>query len=156
MLTTPAIASEPYIAEAPSLSTSILSIIAVGICERSGDAAAPLPIGTTLLPFKRRSVLDDPIPLKEYLTPPDPPLLVFKVGREPCVALICLKTSPRSVNPEFLISSELTTVTGADVATSGLAILEPVVTTSSISALSSCENTSTLNALKDTTNVRSK
>ena len=54
------------------------------------------------------------------------------------------------------MSSELTTVTGADVATSGLAILEPVVTTSSISALSSCENTSTLNALKDTTNVRSK
>ena len=121
------------------MSTSILSTIAVGICDKSGAADAPFPIGTTLLPFKSTSVLEAPIPLNEYATPPEPPLLVFKVGEEPCVALICLKTSPRSVRPEALMSSEVTTVTGAEVAVSGLAILDPVTTTTSTSdASSSC------------------
>ena len=103
------------------------------MCERSGDAAAPLPIGTTLLPFKSISVRDVPIPLNEYLTPPDPPLLVDKSGTDPCVAAILLKTSPKSVRPEALISPASTTVTGAEVAVSGLAILDPVVITSSTS-----------------------
>ena len=53
------------------------------MCDKSGAAAAPLPIGTTLLPFKRTRVLAVPIPLNEYLTPPVPPLLVDSVGVDP-------------------------------------------------------------------------
>jgi hypothetical protein len=39
--------------------------------------------------------------------------------------------SARSVRPEAAISAELTTVTGAEVAVSGLDILDPVIITSS-------------------------
>ena len=53
------------------------------MCDKSGAAAAPLPIGTTLLPLSSINVLAVPIPLKEYCTPPDPPLLVDKVAVEP-------------------------------------------------------------------------
>ena len=83
IFTTPAIASEPYIAEAPSLSTSTLSTIAEGIADKSGEEAAPEPIGWSLLPFNKIRVLAVPIPLRENLTVPSPPLLVLLFDTEP-------------------------------------------------------------------------
>ena len=72
MLITPAIASEPYCAEAPSLKTSTLSIAAVGILFISVPTS-PFP-GVSLiytnalwflrLPFTSTSVLLGPKPLK--------------------------------------------------------------------------------------------
>ena len=126
------------------------------MCDKSGAAAAPLPLGTTLLPLSNTKVLAVPIPLREYFTPPLPPLLVDNVAVDPWVALILLKTSPRSVRPEALIAAASTTVTGAEVAVSGLAILEPVVTTSSTSDEASCAKDWLVKAKLDTATNESK
>ena len=53
------------------------------MCDKSGAAAAPFPLGTTLLPLSNTKVLAVPIPLREYFTPPLPPLLVDNVAVDP-------------------------------------------------------------------------
>ena len=46
---------------------------------KSGLAAAPMPIGGSLLPLRRTKVLSSPIPLSEKYVPPSPPLLSLEV-----------------------------------------------------------------------------
>ncbi len=63
-LTTPAIASEPYSAEAPSASTSMRSIAEIGMLFRSMAFDAPVsvwpPKDASLLPFSSTSVRFSP------------------------------------------------------------------------------------------------
>ena len=80
MFTTPATASEPYTAEAPSLSTSIRSIIAAGMLLRSTEPPRP---GAQRLPLTRTRVRFEPIPRMLIVVVPLPPLLLLVLIAEP-------------------------------------------------------------------------
>src|SRR5882672_11895382 len=62
MFTTPAMASEPYTAEAPSFRISMRSIAAVGMEFRSTDVFAPVPPGTMRRPLRSTRVRSEPRP----------------------------------------------------------------------------------------------
>ena len=74
-LTTPAIASEPYVAAAPSLRISILLKAAIGKSCKLTDLFAPLLIGTVvcLFPFIKTKVLCVPRPLILIFETPSAP-----------------------------------------------------------------------------------
>ena len=75
--TTPPIASEPYTADAPSLSTSMRSMTEAGMEFRSTDEFAPVPPGTKRRPLTSTSVLPAPSPRRLIRVDPSPPLLAW-------------------------------------------------------------------------------
>jgi hypothetical protein len=144
MLTTPAIASEPYSAEAPSSSTSIRSTIASGMVLRS--VAAPTPeaeasltqrtpstsTSTRLAPRCRRSTWAEPAPtpLPSGGKPKLPDELNLVLSAEP-EAVSAWTTSPIEVRPVRSMSSRVTVCTGTWPSTSAFLIREPVTCTRS-------------------------
>lgn len=74
MLITPAIASELYNEDAPSLRISTRSIVDSGIVLRSKAETWPrVPAGPALRPFRRIRVRDAPQPRKDAVSVPLPP-----------------------------------------------------------------------------------
>ena len=76
MLTTPAIASDPYTADAPSFKISIDLIIATGMVFKSTEESAPVPEETIRRPFNNTRVRCDPMPRKLTVAEPPEPLLL--------------------------------------------------------------------------------
>ena len=146
---TPATASAPYIAEAPSFKTSSLESALVGIkLELTvivGTKSSPIfsvwypALLTILLPFKRTRVLPTPILLKLYaptsplaaLTPPEICSASLKKFK-PCSTRLLINSSP-SLVAIASISSALKTVTGRAPVMLAPLICDPTVITSSTS-----------------------
>ena len=138
-LITPAIASEPYTAEAPSFSTSTRSIAANGItarftpCTPFTSPAKPF----TRLPFIRTSVRPPVRPRRfavcaeKVVTP-----IVLLESTLPTLALAptSCSSSIALVAPERLMSSLVMTVTGRAVSPSTRLMLEPVTSMRSFAA----------------------
>ncbi len=133
MFTTPAMASEPYTAEAPSLRTSTRSMAAVGIEFRSTEESAPVPPGTNRRPFISTRVRAEPSPRRLMRVAPSPPLLTWVLMALPCSGRLCRK-SPMETLPEAVTCSRLITVTGAGVVRSLRRMREPVTTISSLAS----------------------
>ena len=133
MFTTPATASDPYTAEAPSFSTSMRSMAAVGIEFRSTDESAPVPPGTMRRPFKRARVRESPRPRRLTRVDPSPPLLTAVLIELPCSGRLCRK-SPIDTLPLATTCSRLMTVTGAGVVRSLRRMRDPVTVISSSAA----------------------
>jgi hypothetical protein len=74
-LTAPAIASEPYTADAPPVMMSTRSINAVGIIDVSTSPSSLN--GTVRRPFMRTSVRCEPRPRRSIVAAPCVPLLTF-------------------------------------------------------------------------------
>ncbi len=127
MLTTPPMASEPYTAEAPSLSTSIRSMAATGIEFRSTESLAPFPPGTNRRPLSSTSVRAGPRPRRATRVAPLPPLLTWVLMALPCSGRLCRK-SPIETLPLATTWSLLITVTGAGVVRSLRRMRDPVTT----------------------------
>ena len=148
-LTTPAIASAPYTAAPPTGTTSILSIIALGILFKSTARPDPAPpVGdcdpTNLLPLTSVTVLSDSNP-KFAATCCPAPIEPWSPDNE-----LTEPTSGKSVKAEAafvyalcLISSPEIMVIGCAISSGFLAILEPVVITSSIDSSESASTSVT-------------
>ncbi len=136
-LTTPPIASEPYTAEAPSLSTSTRSIIVAGIALTSLLARrVPLTrISVRLSPRPRSEMVEAPVP---------PPLLVLGLVALPAIDGSSCTRSPSVALPVASICARLIVTTGLAVSVSTRRRREPVTTMLSrvwglpSSALASC------------------
>ncbi len=131
MLTTPAMASDPYSAEAPSLRISMRSIDAVGMEFRSTDASAPVPPGTNRRPLTSTNVRAVPRPRRLTRVEPSPLLLTDVLVALPCSGSVCRK-SPMEILPLAVTCSRLMSVTGAGVVKSLRRMREPVTTISSV------------------------
>ena len=144
MLTTPAIASEPYSEDAPSSSTSMRSTIAAGMVLRS--VAEPTPeaedsltqrmpstsTSTRLVPRLRRSIVVAPAP-----TPPPsdgkpslPEALRVRLKAEP-EPVICCTISPIEVRPVRSMSARVRVCTGTWPSISAFLMRLPVTWTRS-------------------------
>src|SRR6266851_3806099 len=134
MFTTPAIASEPYTAEAPSFRTSIRSIAAVGMVFRSTEESAPVPPGTMRRPLRSTRVRELPRPRRLTRVEPSPPLLTEVLIALPCSGRLCRK-SPIDTLPLAITCSRLITVTGAGVVRSLRRMRDPVTMIVSSAAL---------------------
>ena len=99
MFTTPAMASEPYTAEAPSLRISMRSTEAVGMEFRSTEASAPVPPGTMRRPLRSTRVRAEPRPRRLMRVAPSPPLLNWVLMALPCSGMVWRK-SPMETLPE--------------------------------------------------------
>ncbi len=117
MLMTPAMASEPYCADAPSRSTSMRLIALVGICARSAACAPRLP--SSALRWKRR-----PLTSTRVWSGDRPRSVAGRTNTWPsAIGRRCTtndgtswaSTSFRSVDSTELMSSLLNTSTGASV-----------------------------------------
>ncbi len=129
--TTPAMASEPYTAEAPSFRISTRSMTATGIAERS----APPPIwldnayGATRLPLMSTRVRLVPKPRSEMPVKPTRPVPSPPASLKLPIDWLIGRRSSRScavVMPEFAMSCLLMTVTGSAPSPSTRLMLEPV------------------------------
>ena len=110
MFTTPAIASEPYVAEEPPVRISTLSINAAGIVFRS---TTPFTLeGVTRAPSTRTSVRDVPRPRRStFAWPPFDGLLdVVVIDGTNCGSV--LSTVSICGSPDSLNVSSLTVTTG--------------------------------------------
>ncbi len=136
-LITPPIASEPYTAEAPSFSTSMRSMAAVGMVLRSTPepVCRPMPEKTMRRPFRSTRVRRLPRPRRSTRTAPLPPLFTWAFTALPCSG-IAWRKSPRLTLPLARIASRLITVTGAGVLRSLRRMRVPVTTISSVFSLS--------------------
>ena len=110
MFTTPATASEPYTAEAPSLSTSTRSMTAVEMVFRSKAGTYPLPAPspplTHRLPSTSTSVWRGPRLRSDTCVVPSEPVLNLLFTPPPLHGMSCRK-SPSVATPLAAISSRL-------------------------------------------------
>ena len=127
ILTTPATASEPYTADAPSLSTSMRSIAASGIVFKSTAESAPVPEFTILRPFTKTKVRLMPSPRKLIRAAPAPPLLVAAPVAIPLEAVLCCNTCSTDVKPPNVMSCALMIDTGLADSRSVRLMREPVI-----------------------------
>ena len=107
MFTTPATASEPYTAEAPSLSTSMRSMMDVGMVLRSTEM--PFAPSSTLevmrRPLSSTKVRTAPMPRSEICMVPPPPLFTWVVCAPPATDGISRRIWPMEVAPERSMST---------------------------------------------------
>ncbi len=130
-LTTPAIASVPYVDEAPSVSTSMRSSAAIGSVFRS-TATAEKGLGTTRLPFSSTSVRCAPRLRRDaYEAAPLPWLTEPELTRPapPCVT--SFSACSALVTPALRSSSTVIVVVGRAVSPSIRRSSEPVISTRS-------------------------
>ena len=130
MLTTPAMASEPYTAEAPSLRISRRSMAAAGIEFRSTELFAPVPPGTKRRPLRSTRVRFAPRPRRLTRVEPSPPLLTEVLIALPCAGRLWRK-SPMETLPLAATRSLEMMVTGAGEVRSLRRMREPVTRISS-------------------------
>ncbi len=144
MLTTPAIASEPYSAEAPSCRISMRSMMLIGMVLRSTAAETPeaddsftqrrpsTRIRVRLAPRSRRLRVDEPepTPLPSGGKPKLPAELNLVLSAEPD-EVSCCSTSPMLVRPACWMSLAVIVITGVWVAMSAPRMREPVTSTAS-------------------------
>ena len=134
-LTTPAIASDPYTAEAPPVSTSMFWISEFGIVLMS---TVPLElVGTTRLPSMRTSVRFEPRPRRSTVAVPLPGL--FDVRSRP--GTVCgsvLSSDSVFTVPVSSICSKPIVATGALDVKSFFLMRDPVTVISSSSPAPSC------------------
>jgi hypothetical protein len=131
-LTTLPIASEPYSADAPSVSTSTRSIAASGSVFRFTAAEKPVnvcePAGATRRPLSSTSVRISPwlrrlAPVK----PPPPPPTESPSAVKPCITGSAWISSCTEVAPVRSMSSRLITCTGSAPSLWMRLIAEPVI-----------------------------
>ena len=126
MLTTPATASVPYTADAPSFSTSTCLIIDTGIVFKSTVDAAPVPELIIRRPFTSTRVRCAPKPRRSTRALPPEPLLTAGLVIAPLAAVIFCRTPSMLDAPIALMSSAPIKVTGLDVSISVRLMREPV------------------------------
>src|SRR6185312_6592837 len=131
-LTTPPMASEPYTVEAPSASTSTLSIMLCGIMLTSGLAMRWPSISTRVrsMPRPRSEMREAPPPASSEGLAMPPPLLLFcgLVALPEMLGSAC-STLPIVGLPALVIAARSTVTTGLAVSASTRRISEPVTTT---------------------------
>ena len=134
MLITPATASEPYSAEAPSLRISTRSIADKGILFRSkADTAPRVPAGPARRPFNRIRVRFAPRPRRPTVSAPVPPSVTKPTVKaaviwlEPAAAVLVLNNSPSVFRPSCSASSTLIMSIGVSLANSSVRIREPTM-----------------------------
>ena len=134
-LMTPAMASDPYTADAPSFRTSTRSIAWIGMLLTSIDADSPtLPYGATRRPLTRINVRVEPRPLNDAVERPPvfaPALLAETVMPAASIAVIVRNNCSEVVTPVRAISCAVITWTGNDVSASIRLMAEPVTSTRS-------------------------
>ena len=146
MFTTPATASAPYTADAPSFSTSMRAIAATGIMFTSTNCSVPRPAAlppwpngasVTRRPLIRTSVELTPRPRSETAAEPGEEVLTrFSAKPWAPISGILRRSAPRLVWPEASISALVSTRRLAAPVDSPARKLEPVtVKASSFTAL---------------------
>ncbi len=113
MLTTPAMASEPYTAEAPSFNISMRSTAAGASVFRS-NASPARPPALERRPLTSTSVLPAGSPRSVTVAVPSPPLLTAVLVWLPITAGMKRSRSPRLCAPLASISGAPSTCTGPE------------------------------------------
>ena len=146
MLTTPAIASEPYTAEAPSDKISIRSTAAIGIEFKSCELPVEGDLGKRR-PSTKISEREAPKPRKLICETPCAELPDCGRNEPAELKLVLRNKSETEVCPEKSIAARSITVTGTEPSRSVLLIREPVTairstfSTPSSAAIELAENT---------------